>query len=150
LSFKHLDPQARKVRQVLQAQLVQRVPQVLLVLLPPLLLEPSRRGRLLPSRTAVHRQPQSSTSYSPKVTRVTLATLVRQELQDQPPRSRLALQLQELRLPSPTLALRRLQSLTLFSCQVQLDQQDQPAQQALLALQPRLQLAQSRKAPLLR
>jgi hypothetical protein len=80
------------------------------------------------------------------VTRATLATLVQQELQDQPPRLRSALQLQELRLPSPTLDLRRLRSLTLFLCQEQLVQLEQPARLALLALQPRLQLAPSRKA----
>jgi hypothetical protein len=80
---------------------------------------------------------------------VTLATLVpqvQQELQAQPPRLRSALQLQELRLLSPTLALLPPPSLTLFSCQEQLAQLEQPAQLALLALQPRLQLAPSRKA----
>jgi hypothetical protein len=137
------DQQVPQAQQVLQAPLAQPAPPQRL------LSEQSRRVRLLPSQTAGHLRLPYSTSYSPKATRVILATLapqVQQELQDQPPRLRSALQLQELRPLSPTLALRPPLSLTLFSCQEQLDQQDQLAQQALLALQPRLQLAPSRKA----
>jgi hypothetical protein len=82
---------------------------------------------------------------------VTLAILVpqaqqvRQELQDQPPRLRSALQLQELPLPSPTLVLRPLLSLTLFSCQAQPAQLEQQVQLALLALPRQSQSEQSHK-----
>jgi hypothetical protein len=116
--------------------------QALLALRQRLLLAQSRRGRLLPSRTAVHLRLRYSTSYSSKATRVTLATLVpqvQQELQDQPPRLQSALQLQELPLPSPTLALRRPLSLTLFSCQAQPAQLEQQVQLDLLALPRRSQ-----------
>jgi hypothetical protein len=146
LSFKHLDPQARKVRQVLQAQLVQRVAQVLLVLLPPLPSALSHLARLPQSPTADHPPPQSSTSSLCLEQQVLRGQPARQELQDQPQRSRLVASHLAPQPPSRTLGLVPPLSLTLFSCQVQLVQLEQPARLALLALQPRLQLAPSRKA----
>jgi hypothetical protein len=90
LSFRHLDPQARKVQQVLQAQLVQRVAQVLLVLRPPL---PSALSHLVPlplSRTAAPRRLQSLTLSSYLVQLAQLVQLAPLVPQDQPPRLRLA------------------------------------------------------------
>jgi len=90
LSFRHLDPQARKVQQVLQAQLVQRVAQDLQVLRPPL---PSALSHLVPlplSPIADHRRLQSLTLFLYLVQLAQLVQLVPLAPQDQPLRLRLA------------------------------------------------------------
>jgi len=143
--------QATQVLREPLAQLAQLEPQA------PLrqsLLAPSRKGRRWPSPTLAHRRLPSLTSYLSKATRairVTQVPLARQAPRAQQvpqPQSPWEPSLQELRLPSRTLARRLRPSLTLFSCQVQLEPQARQApQERQEPLRP-LRSARSSLAPL--